>query len=164
MISKNFPRRFCSEPLENIENYQYAVNDSEHMWECHHRLEIQGQFRNSVKLLKRCGMYWHRPASELIFLRHDVHRSLHHKGKQVRPDTCRKMSGSHMGHKSTPPDRSTPVEMTRISDGFTKVFSSQQEAAMWLANNGYPNLGSGHISCCCRGRRKTTGGCRWRYV
>lgn len=95
MISKNFPRQFCSEPIENIENYQDAVNDSEHMWECHHRLEIQGQFRNSVKLLKRCGMYYHRPASELVFLRHDVHRSLHHKGKVgVRIPSSRK--GKHL--------------------------------------------------------------------
>lgn len=81
MINKDWIKVYCSEPLERIENYEEAVNDKDHKWECHHRLEIQGQFRNSKELLIRCGMYWHVPASQLIFLRSDEHRKLHHNGR-----------------------------------------------------------------------------------
>lgn len=165
MIGTNMKklRRYCSEPLENIENYQNAVDDREHMWHCHHRLEVQGQFRNSRELLKRCGMYWHRPASELIFLRHDVHIRLHHKGKIGRNkgsprslETRRKIADSNPQKKK--------VEMKRISDGFNKVFPSQHEAAKWLRENGYPKATQGYISSCCRGITRYSYGAHWSYT
>lgn len=100
-------KRYCSEPLEHIENYEEAVNDTEHKWDCHHRLEIQGQFRNSKELLVKCGMYYHVPASQLIFLRQDVHRKIHTKGKPSTTigkhhseETRRKMSEAHKGEKA----------------------------------------------------------------
>lgn len=155
-------QRYCSEPLENIENYELAANDKEHMWDCHHRLEVQGQFRNSKELLKRCGMYWHRPASELVFLRHDEHRSLHHTGnkywlgKSHSDETRREIA------ESSP--RKKMVEMNRRSDGFTQTFSSQREAARWLRENGYPNATQGVISDCCRGERRSVYGAKWSFV
>ena len=153
-------KRYCSEPLENIENYDKAVADTEHMWHCHHRLEVQGQFRNSKKLLKRCGMYYHRPASELMFLRHDVHGRLHCKGTYPSDETRSRMSASQTNRQ----DLSTSVEMTRISDGLTKVFPSQGEAARWLRENGFPKASQGYISCCCHGIRHSAYGARWRIV
>lgn len=85
--------------MEHIENYDKAVADKNETWDCHHRLEIQGQFRNSVKLLKRCGMYFNRPASELIFLTNEEHMRLHSKGNKHSEETKRKMSEANKGNK-----------------------------------------------------------------
>lgn len=102
-VSKEL-RHYCSEPIENIENYDKAIADDKNMWECHHRLEIQGQFRNSKALLIKCGMYWNVPAWQLIFLRRDEHTKLHHQGdvgywlgKHHSDETRKKMSASRKG-------------------------------------------------------------------
>ena len=80
---------YCSEDISHIENYDKAMADTEHMWDCHHRNEIclANQSRldkgiTSRKQLKADGMYYNRPACELIFLRHDEHRRLHHTGNK----------------------------------------------------------------------------------
>lgn len=122
MIRKdmNFSR-YCSEPLENIENYDNAAADTEHLWECHHRAEILPCGSYSREDLKKVGLYWERPASELIFLRHDEHRTLHAKnrkpetsrriaekvamrnrGRKLSDEHRRKLSLSHMGKHQSP--------------------------------------------------------------
>ena len=73
--------RYCSEPLEHIENYELAVSDKEHMWDCHHRGEVLPCGVFSVQELKKFGLYWNRPASELIFIRNNEHTRLHKLGK-----------------------------------------------------------------------------------
>lgn len=162
MISEKHTRLYCYEDIRNIENYEQAVDDKEHMWDCHHRLEVQGQFRNSKELLKRCGMYWHRPARELVFLRHDEHKRLHligNKywcGKSHSDETKRKMSGSNHLRKK--------VEMNRKADGFTQTFPSQSEAARWLRENGYPKADQTAISKCCRGNLHIVYGASWSFV
>ena len=50
----------------------------------HHRLEIQGENRLSVKELKEQKLYYHRPASELIFLPEQEHSKLHNPGKDTK--------------------------------------------------------------------------------
>lgn len=82
MISEAKVKKYCSEDLSKIENYEQAVNDKTQTWDCHHRLEIQGQFRNSTALLKKCGLYYNVPASQLIFLTHDEHAKLHRLGEK----------------------------------------------------------------------------------
>lgn len=76
MIGKRV-QDYCCEDISLVENYQAAVADTENFWECHHRLEIQGQFVNSPELLERCGMYTNVPAWQLIFLKQSDHRVLH---------------------------------------------------------------------------------------
>ena len=109
MINEINAKAYCSEDISKIENYEQAVNDKTQMWDCHHRLEIQGQFRNSTALLKKCGLYYHVPASQLIFLTKSEHRRLHgivkpfcgekHPmfGKHHSEETRKKMSMSLRG-------------------------------------------------------------------
>ena len=78
MICESTVKKYCCEDISLIENYQEAVNDTE-MWECHHRLEIQGELRFSVNKLKELGYYWNRPACELVFLTKIEHHYLHRK-------------------------------------------------------------------------------------
>ena len=79
-------KRFCKEP-EKIENYEKALEDKFIGWQCHHRLETHtsdGERRLvdiTADELQALGMYWNRPASELIFLKISEHRSLHTKGE-----------------------------------------------------------------------------------
>lgn len=123
MISKTQPKKFCCEDIRKIENYDKAMADTTQVWHCHHRLEVQGQFTNSAALLKRCGMYYNVPASQLIFLTPTEHLKLHnvginnpnigrlhseetrkkmseaHKGKHHAEEARRKMSEAHKGKR-----------------------------------------------------------------
>ena len=98
-------KRYCSD-IENVENYEKAKADDFKNWEVHHRLETHnsnGKRRSvdiSYKELKALGMYYHRPASELIFLTSREHNSLHHKGKFASEETKNKLREAHKGKKN----------------------------------------------------------------
>lgn len=80
MICKHKVKKFCSEDISLIENYDKAVKDKQ-TWHCHHRLEIQDDKIMSVDDLKNAGLYFQRPAKELIFLTPTEHKKLHSLGK-----------------------------------------------------------------------------------
>ena len=94
-------KKFCNEDITLIENYEKAINDTQ-TWDCHHRKETDEGL--SLKQLKELGLYYDRPASELIFLTKSEHRSLHHQGKNHHmygkhhsEETKKKQSDSHKG-------------------------------------------------------------------
>lgn len=97
MISETRAKRYCSEDISTIENYNEAMEDESQMWHCHHRLEILPCGNFSIETLKKYGLYYHRPSSELIFITKTEHARLHHKGKSNSSDTRRKMSESKKG-------------------------------------------------------------------
>ena len=84
-MSQNF-KRYCKY-YENIENYEKAKADNFMGWCCHHRLETHNSDgeRRLVDItadeLQALGMYWNRPAEELIFLTRREHGILHNKGE-----------------------------------------------------------------------------------
>ena len=80
MINEYNVKKYCCEDIRLIENYELAVNDETQTWACHHRLEIQDGKSVYVKELKENNLYFHRPASELIFLTNFEHKKLHNKG------------------------------------------------------------------------------------
>ena len=77
MISNRYIKQICSEDPSLIENYDKAVADTENTWHCHHRLEIQEDKILSKNDLIEQGLYYHRPAKELIFMTHSDHTRLH---------------------------------------------------------------------------------------
>ena len=81
MINTNIAKSYCREDLSLIENYNEAANDLTQTWDCHHRLEIQNEKVVSRSDLIKQGLYYHRPAEELIFLTHSEHIVLHKSGK-----------------------------------------------------------------------------------
>ena len=113
---KRYFEHYC-DSLENVENYETAKKDNFKGWNCHHRLETHtsdGERRLvdiTVAELKALGMYWHRPAKELIFLTKAEHNKLHKKGnsymlgKKHSDETRRKMSesqkGKHIGNTAS---------------------------------------------------------------
>ena len=94
--------KFCKD-YKNIENYEKAKADNFKGWNCHHRLETHSSDRErrlvdiSRNELKALGMYYNRPASELIFLTTREHSSLHNKGKPKTEEHKKKMSEARKG-------------------------------------------------------------------
>ena len=91
MIAKiKLLEKYCSE-YTKIENYEEAVK-SPLKYDLHHRREIS-EIKSS-KQLKSEGLYWQRPASELIFLEHGEHIRLHTEGKNLSAETRQRMSNA----------------------------------------------------------------------
>ena len=80
MIDLKRLSRYCKDDFCLIENYENAINDKEVTWHCHHRLETDANM--TQKELKEKNLYFHRPASELIFLTPTEHLHLHNIGER----------------------------------------------------------------------------------
>lgn len=77
MISK-VSIKYCCEHISKIENYDRAISDYHNVWHCHHRKETPEEgISMSKKELIESGLYYNRPASELIFLTPSEHKLLH---------------------------------------------------------------------------------------
>lgn len=118
--------RYCDD-FENIENYELAKADNFKGWDCHHRLELiatGGVCDVTVQDLIDWGIYYHRPADELIFLRTKEHSSLHSKGKKFGPlseETRNKISEATKGrptwNKGFPHSEETRRKMSEAAKG-----------------------------------------------
>lgn len=121
MICIKTVKRFCKEPLENIENYDNAISDPE-MWHCHHRDEVRvlpsgiTVYRYKDELIEN-GRYYGCPANELIFLS----RSEHHKLHISNPITKERISQTLMGHKGV---KHTEESRRKISDALIEQWAT----------------------------------------
>ena len=79
MICTKTAKRYCCEDVSLIENYEQAMADSK-TWHCHHRRETTEGL--TTEQLIETGLYYGRPASELIFLPVYEHLSSHNKGRK----------------------------------------------------------------------------------
>lgn len=75
-------RYWADGELSKIENYDKAIADTTQVWDCHHRLEVQNGKPVLKKDLIAQGLYYHRPAEELIFLTEKDHCLLHCKSNK----------------------------------------------------------------------------------
>ena len=158
-----YDKRFCKEP-EKIENYDKAKNDNFKGWCIHHRLQTwtsDGERRDvdiTVAELQALGMYYNRPAAELIFLTTSEHSMLHAKGKKGSEETKLKMSTSHKGKKFSEEHREALSETHRgekhymygkrhsieVKEKISKALKgrpSQNKGKRWF-NNGKINIRS----------------------
>lgn len=134
-------RRYCKH-IELIENYEMAAADDFKGWHCHHRLEthnLDGR-RRSVDLtateLIDLGMYYNRPAEELIFMRAPEHRFLHSKGKKsvnagkhLSEETKRKISEALKG-------RVSPRKSKKLSEETKRKMSEAHKGRHWYIVDG----------------------------
>lgn len=111
MINEAQVKKYCSEDISKIENYEQAVNDKTQTRHCHHRREID-ENKSRVDLIAE-KLYWNQPANELILLTIGEHRRLHgsgeknnwfgkfpwNKGKHLPDETRKKLSMSRSGEK-----------------------------------------------------------------
>lgn len=110
MIYEYNVKRFCCEDISLIDNYDEAIN-SEQMYDCHHKLEIE--LNKTKKELIDMGLYWKRPANELIFMTRSEHRLLHYKYKQVSEETRLKHSIATKKRYEDPEERRKTGEKSR---------------------------------------------------
>ena len=118
MICLQTVKKFCCEDLSLIENYDKAISDTTQTWDCHHRLEIQEDKITPRKELISQGLYYNRPADELIFLTPEEHISLHAsnrteeannriseymKNRKISDETKRRISNGVKKHQSENP-------------------------------------------------------------
>lgn len=82
MIDEQRAYAYCIEDISKIENYELAKSDNSHIWVCHHKLEIHEDYNNTREEMIKMGIYYHRPASELIFLSRNEHHSIHNKARR----------------------------------------------------------------------------------
>lgn len=155
-------------------------------WHIHHRKEDEGY---SVKELVDLGLYYDRPASELIFLTKSEHASLHNKGekshmygKHHSDETKKKISEAHKGEKNPFYGKShsekTRRKMSEAKKGKTGekhnrskpiVQIDQQTGQVirrWPCGREVQRqlgIAFGSISKCCLGKLKSAGGFIWRY-
>ena len=116
--------KFCSEPLDKIEHYEEALAEGFAGWCIHHRLEIQQDgTRMSRQELKDHGLYYGRPASELVFMRNGEHSTLHNNNRSY--DTRKKLSEARKGKHHS--------EETRLK------MSESRKGKLWY-NNGVKSI------------------------
>ncbi len=144
MISKR-AYMYCCEDLSLIENYDKAINDSNQIWRCHHRLEIQdeGKIIYTPQQLESLGLYYNRPASELIFLTLSEHNTLHaryvpEERNRKRSETLkgRIPSSEHRKHLSEAlKGRKQTEEQRKINSDCHKGIKHKEETKEKLSEN-----------------------------
>ena len=105
-------RSFCCEDIAFIENYEKAISDPDISYHCHHRLEthnLDGTKKDKGENLRLSqligmGLYYNRPASELIFLTPSEHKKVHGSFVDgmhwtLSDETREKISKVSMGNK-----------------------------------------------------------------
>ena len=170
MLSYNKVKRYCCEDLSLIENYDLAVADQTQKWACHHRKETDEGL--SADELKKLGLYWNRPASELIFLPPAEHTRLHkygntywlgrHHTNDAREKIGTKSKGRHhigAGLKGDSHPKARAVyQIDKTTCEIIKKWNCVNDAARALG------IHSTNIVKCCKGKCKSAGGYIWRYV
>lgn len=139
--------KFCKD-YTNIENYEKAKADNFKGWCIHHRLETHNSYgeRRLVNIsaaeLQALGMYWNRPASELIFMKHSEHTQLHQKGednsfygRRHSEESKKKMSESQKGKRT---GEDNPFYGKHHSEETRKKWSEARKGNRWF-NNGKIN-------------------------
>lgn len=82
---KKLKHPFCSEPISNVEGFDEMMANPTVRYVIHHRREthtLEGlplgyNCYISASMLKTQGLYYKRPASELVFMATDEHTKLH---------------------------------------------------------------------------------------
>ena len=140
-------KRYCKD-IEDVENYEKAKADKFKGWHIHHRLETHNSDgeRRPVDIaaaeLKALGMYYNRPASELIFLTTREHNAFNkgrpgpNKGKKFSEEVRIKMreakKGKPSNHKGKHHSEETKKKLSEANKG--KKLSEETRRKMRAAN------------------------------
>lgn len=126
MISKK-SKKYCCEDISLIENYDKAITDKTQTWHCHHRAEILPCGSFSPECLKKFGLYYNRPAIELIFLTKSVHSRVHKAGFPLSEEARKKLKGRKVSEE-------TRKKMSEALKG--RTFSEESHLKMSEARKG----------------------------
>ena len=173
MINERCAKSYCCEDLSLIENYDKAIADTTQTWICHHRGEVLPCVRFSPNDLKKFGLYYKRPAAELIFLTPAKHNRLHFKGvprpdlkgiplseahKKALSDALKGHSVSEATKKAIAEAQSKKILQFTKAGEFIKEWPSAREVSLQLG------IAQSSICRCCNGIRKYAGCYVWKYA
>ena len=189
MINEYYATKFCCEDLSLIENYDKAIADTKQTWDCHHRGEVLPCGRVSRDDLKKFGLYFNRPAAELVFLTPSAHRQLHFKGVPKSEEHKKALSEAHKGvplseeHKKALSEANKGVPRGPMSEEHKKAISDAMKGVnakkiLQFTKSGefireWPSMreaerelgiARSNICSCCNGKLKSAGGYVWKYV
>lgn len=99
MINKKNAKAYCCEDISLIENYNEAINSDE-MWDCHHRLEIQNDVILNRNELISIGKYYKVFAKDLIFIPKTEHRKMHNRFPKHTNEWYEKIKSKNSGPRS----------------------------------------------------------------
>lgn len=165
MINEIKTKKYCCEDISLIENYELAISDTTQTWHCHHKAEILpcGVYR--VKHLKLFGLYYHRPASELVFLAEADHKHIHSSGKnhylfgkhqseETRLKISEAKKGKHLSeahrlsisisNKGREVSEKTRIKISNANKGKSHEYSQSKVQQYTLTNKfiaEYPSIG-----------------------
>ena len=184
MINEYCVKAYCSEDISLIENYDLAIADTTQTWEIHHRGEILPCGRFSVDDLKKFGLYFNRPASELIFLTKAEHTRLHFKDVPRGPFSEDHKKALSEAHKGVPKSEATKKAMSEAHLGITlgeehkkAIVKANSKKVLQFSKSGefireWPSaygaerelgIAQSSICSCCKGKLKSVGGFIWMY-
>ena len=159
MLNEKMAKRYCSEDISLIENYREAISDEKRTWDIHHRRESDSEGRTlfTRKQLKEIGLYFNRPASELIFVTRSMHWKLHREQMINCAKLGAKLGGKIGGKKSAIKLSISIIQFTKAGE-FMKEWPSACEAGRQLG------IAQSSICKCLKGHRESAGGYIWRYA
>ena len=185
MINEKYAKKYCCEDISNIENYDLAIADNTQTWDCHHRGEVLSCGRFSPNDLNKFGLYFNRPASELIFLTKAEHTCMHFKGVPkpylkgvLKSEATKKaMSEAHKGvplseaHKKALSEAlkgipKSETHRSKLSKKILQFTKSGEFIREWpSATEAERELGiaQSNICNCCKGKLKSVGGFIWMH-
>lgn len=160
MTNINNAKKYCSEDISLIENYNQAIADAQNYWEIHHRRECDenGKTLFTKKQLIEMNLYHNRPASELIFVTRSMHKKIHREQMEKCQKNGGKVGGKKNGAingKKSAIKHSIPIIQFAKDGTFIKEWQSAKEAGR--------QLGIAHICECLKGHRKQAGRFVWKY-
>ena len=168
MINEKCAKNFCCEDLGLIENYDKAIADTTQTWHCHHRGEVLQRGIFSRDYLKKFGLYYKRPAAELIFLTPSAHRRLHTKGVPLSEAHKKALSDAKKGVPNGPMSEATKKAIGEANSKkilqFTKSGEFIKEWPSAIEVSRQLGISQSGICRCCNGIRKSACGYVWKYV
>lgn len=146
MINEEQAKKYCSQNVSLIENYELAIADKTQTWDIHHRAEILPCGIYTPEQLKKHGLYYNVPVSQLIFLTHGEHMRIHKLGKKLsdehranlraamnRPETRAKISAAVSGENNPmfgKIGKNSPMFGKHHSEETRQKISAKMHAAM----------------------------------
>lgn len=130
------------------------------MWDIHHRRECDSEGRTlfTKKHLIKIGLYFNRPASELIFVTRSMHCKLHRELREKSWKNGRKIGGGSEAAKEAAKEKcSIPILQFSKDGTLIKEWPSASEACRQL------RISRPSICYCLNGRYKSASGFVWRY-
>lgn len=162
MISEQYVKKYCSEDPSLIKNYNEAISDNTQVWDLHHIAEITEDGITTVDELIEKGLYFHRPACELIYLTHTEHTKLHSNKRppvkhtqESRDKIAKARTGTHHSIE-TRHKMSASLKGRHHSEETKKKISNSNKGKKFVLGKHWYNNGSVNILAneCPKGFRK----------